>query len=80
MIYGGYGLQKRMRAIQYNYHHWEGTRISPTWWAQCLILKLLEATRGQLIYCNIQIPDVVAGTQATLRKEVIQQEIKEQME
>jgi hypothetical protein len=34
----------------------------------------------QWIYRNIQIHDTVAGTQATLRKESIQQEIEEQME
>jgi hypothetical protein len=71
---------KRMRAIQYNHQHWVRTRTSPTWWVQGLILELLEATHGQWIYRNIEIHDAVAGTQATLKKEVIQQEIKEQME
>jgi hypothetical protein len=35
---------------------------------------------GQWIYRNIQIHDWVAGTQATLRKEELQQEIEKQLE
>jgi hypothetical protein len=53
--------------------------MAPEQWVQGLILKRLQAMHGQLIYRNIQIHDSVAGTQATLRKEVIQQEIEEQM-
>jgi hypothetical protein len=45
-----------------------------------VVLRLLEATHGQWIYRNVQIHDEVAGTRATLRKEEIQWEIKEQME
>ncbi len=45
-----------------------------------MVLKLLEATHGQWIYRNVQIHDSVAGTQVTLWKEEIQQEIEEQME
>jgi hypothetical protein len=71
---------KRMQEIQRVYHILEGSCISPERWAQGLILKLLETTHRQWIYRNIQIHDTVAGTQATLRKESIQQEIEEQME
>ena len=70
----------RMRKIQSLYHFQEGTRITPERWAKGLILKLLEATHGQWLYRNVQIHNSVAGTQATLRKEAIQQEIEEQME
>jgi hypothetical protein len=70
----------RMRKIQYIFHHQEGTRMNSTLWAQGLIQKLLKATHGQWIYRIIQIHDMVAGTQATLRKEAIQREIKAQME
>ncbi len=73
-------ISKCMQEIQWMYRMLEGTRVSPEQWAQGLILKLLEATHGQWIYRNIQIHDTVAGTQATLRKESIQQEIEEQME
>jgi hypothetical protein len=45
-----------------------------------VVLRLLEATHGQWIYRNVQIHDSVTGTQATLWKEEIQQEIGEQME
>ncbi len=71
---------RSMRKIQYNSHHQEGTGMNSTCWAQSLIQKLLEATNGQWIYCNIQIHDAVATTQATLQKEAIQREIEEQME
>ncbi len=43
-------------------------------------MKLLKATHGQWIYHNIQIHDMVTGTQITLWKEAIQQEIEKQME
>jgi hypothetical protein len=43
-------------------------------------LKLLEVTHGQWLYCNVQIHDVISGTQATIRKKAIQKGIKEQME
>ncbi len=68
-----------MRTIQSLYHFQEGTHITPERWTKGLILKLLEATHGQWLYRNTQIHDSVAGTQATLQKEEIQREIKEQM-
>jgi hypothetical protein len=71
---------KHMRGIQSLYHFREGTLLSPERWAQGLILKLLEATHGQWIYRNIQIHDLVAGTQVTLQKEALQWEIESQME
>jgi hypothetical protein len=70
----------RMREIQHQYHISEGTHTSPKRWAQGLILKLLEATHGQWLYRNVQIHNVVSGTQATMRNKAIQKEIKEQME
>ena len=69
----------RMRKIQSLYHFGEGTGITLKRWAQVLILKLLKATHGQWLYRNVQIHDSVAGTQATLWKEEIKQEIEEQM-
>jgi hypothetical protein len=71
---------RSMSNIQYSFHYWEGMKTNPNQWAQGLILKLLKATNGQWIYPNIQIHDAVIGTQVTLQKEVIQPEIKEQME
>jgi hypothetical protein len=78
-VHGGDDLQAYAK-IQRTYHIREGSGISPERWAQGLILKLLEATNGQWIYRNIQIHDMVVGTQATLRKELIQRKIEEQME
>jgi len=69
-----------MREIQRMHHISEGTRVDSERWAQGLILKLLETTHGQWLYCNVQIHDSVSGTQATLRKEDIQKKIEEQME
>jgi hypothetical protein len=68
-------IGRRMHGIQNLHHLREVTHLSPKRWAQGLILKLLEATHGQWIYRNIQIHDSVAGTQTTLWKEAIQQEI-----
>ncbi len=70
----------RMRHIQGEYSRSEGTATSLERWTKGVVLRLLEATHGQWIYQNVQIHDEVAGTRATLRKEEIQREIKEQME
>jgi hypothetical protein len=60
-------ISKSMRAIQYDFHYQEGTKmLKPERWAQGLILELLEATHGQWMYCNIQIHNAVAGTQVML--------------
>jgi hypothetical protein len=64
-------ISKSMRAIPYNFHYQEGTSMKSERWAQGLILKLMEATHGQWIYCNIQIHDTVAGMQVTLWKKAI---------
>ena len=73
-------VSTRMRSIQCDYHHLQGTHMNPKCWARGLIQKLLEVTHGQWIYWNIQIHDSVAGTQAALRKEAIQGDLKEQMD
>jgi hypothetical protein len=70
----------QMGQIQSWYHVREGMHMNPKRWAKGVVLKLLEATHRQWIYRNVQIHDSVAGTQVTLRKEEIQQEIEEQME
>jgi hypothetical protein len=54
--------------------------MNPKRWAKGMVLKLLKATHGQWIYRNVQIHNSVTGTQVTLWKEEIQQEIEEQME
>ncbi len=69
-----------MREIQRQYHISQGARTSPERWAQGLILNCLKQHTWQWLYRNVQIHDIVSGTQATIRKEAIQKEIKEQME
>jgi hypothetical protein len=75
-LYGRNDLQKYEKDTIYNFHHQEGTWMNSTCWTQGLIQKLLKATHRQWIYRNIQIHDAVAGTQATLRKEATQREMK----
>ncbi len=72
-------ISTSMRGIQHDFHHRQGTCMSPVRWAKGLIRKLLEVMHGQWIYRNIQIHNEVFGTQVTLRKESIQREIEEQM-
>ncbi len=73
-------ISRRMREIQYDYHHQVGTLTNPEMWEQGLILKLLKATHGQWIYHNIQIHDKVSGPQNNTQKEAIQREIEAQLE
>ena len=73
-------VSSKLRSIQLDYQHLHGTLMSPKRWACGLIQKLLEVTHGQWIYRNIQIHNLVSGTQTTLWKEAIQREIEEQME
>jgi hypothetical protein len=71
---------KQARVLPSLYHFRAGTSVLPERWATGLIQKLMEATHGQWLYRNVQLHDEAAGTQATLRKEAIQKEIKEQLE
>ena len=73
-------ISKKLRDIQTEYSVIEGSYISPTLWAQGLVIKLLEATHGQWIYRCIQTHDNISGTIATARKEEIQKEIEAQQE
>ena len=54
--------------------------MNPERWGRGLILRLLETVHGQWIDRNIQINNMVVGTQAFLCKEEIQKEIEYQME
>jgi hypothetical protein len=58
----------------------EGSNLSPTQWTVGVITKLLEVTHGQWLYLCTQIHDKLNGTNATLRKEELQREIKSQQE
>jgi hypothetical protein len=43
-----------------------------------LIIKLIEITHGQWLYCNIQVHNKVTGLKVTLHKEDVQNQIKTQ--
>ncbi len=58
----------------------EHATLSPTAWAQQLVQKLLEATHGVWIYCNIMIHDSTSGMIASKEKEHLLDEIEKQME
>ncbi len=73
-------ISRRMREIQRLYRIQSGAGVSLERWAQGVILKLLETTHGQWLYRNVQIHDAVAGALATVCKEALMQEIKEQRE
>lgn len=66
--------------IQHTYYLASGLRKTGKWWAQQLVIKLLEITHGQWLYRNIQVHDKVTGLHATTRKEEIQMEIEVQQE
>lgn len=68
------------RKLQHEHYLACGSMKTGKWWAQQLIIKLLEITHGQWIYRNIQVHDKVAGLLATTRKEEIQLEIEAQQE
>jgi hypothetical protein len=65
-------ITHQMWQIQQQYHIHFGTKTSPEQWAKGFLQKLLEATHGQWLYCNVQIHDIKSGSLATARKEAIQ--------
>jgi hypothetical protein len=73
-------ISHQMRQTQQQHHIHFGTKTSPEQWAKGLVLKLLKATHGQWLYCNLQIHNKKSGSLATTQKEAIQKEIKEQMD
>jgi hypothetical protein len=71
---------KGIQEIQTAYSIVEGSSVTPNRWTTGVVTKLLEATHGQWLYRCIQIHNTNKGTQATLRKEKLQQEIEDQQE
>jgi hypothetical protein len=71
---------RSIRGIQETYTTMEGSNLSPAQWTVGVITKLLEATHGQWLYQCTQIHNRLNGTNATLRKEELQREIKSQQE
>jgi hypothetical protein len=73
-------IHSNFHRLQHAHYLACGLRKTGKWWAQQLIIKLLEITHGQWIYRNIQVHDRVTGLLATTRKEEIQMEIEAQQE
>ena len=64
--------------IQHTYQRLCGTNRTCKSWATGLVIKLMEITHGQWLYCNVVLHDSVLGALVTKRKEEIQQEIEKQ--
>ena len=56
------------------------SRMSIDRWMTELIIKLLEITHGQWLYCNVMVHDSTTGTLITNRKEEIKLENESQLE
>jgi hypothetical protein len=64
--------------IQHTYQRLCRTNCTLKSQATDLVIKLMETTHGQWLYCNVVVHDSVLGTLVTKRKEEIQQEIEKQ--
>ncbi len=71
---------QQLREIQATYTSIEGSQVPPEQWTTGVVIKLLEATHGQWLYCCIQVYDRVQGTLATQCKEELQWEIEDQQD
>ena len=60
-------------------HGSRGTPTTPTYWAEGLIVSLMEITHGQWLYLNAHLHDTVTGLHSTRRKEELQKEIEDQI-
>lgn len=56
------------------------SRMTVDAWAKELVIKLLEITHGQWLYCNVMVHIRTAGDLVTRRKEEIREALEEQME
>ncbi len=66
-------------SLQANHYALTGEGLQPLPWASQLVIRLLEVTHGQWIYCNFQVHDEAQGTLHTQEKERSQRDIEEQM-
>jgi hypothetical protein len=73
-------ISKDMHKIQETYFTDKGSTLSPAKWASGLVIRLLEITHGQWLYRCVQIHNKVRGTQITMCKEALQQQIEEEMD
>ncbi len=64
--------------IKHTYQRLCGTNRTLKSWATGLVIKLMEITHKQWLYCNVVVHNSMAGALVTRRKEEIQQEIEKQ--
>ena len=73
-------ISKETLENQRSYANICGSALSEIEWTKGVVVKLLKTTHGQWLYRNVQVHDSITGTEATLRKEELQQLIEEQIE
>ncbi len=64
--------------VQHSYQMLCGMNRTLKSWATGLVIKLMEITHGQWLYCNVLVHDSMSGSLVTMRKEEIQHEIEKQ--
>ena len=69
-------VSKRLRELQTTYTVVTGSRVMPEQWTTGVVIKLLEVTHGQWLYCCIQVHDRVQETQATQHKEELSKKLR----
>jgi hypothetical protein len=69
-----------LRGLQEIYTTAKGSNVTGEQWATGVIMKLLETTHGQWLYCCIQVHDRISGIQATQQKEELQMAIEAQQD
>ena len=73
-------ISKEISVLQYEHTRISGSVFLMNKWSRGLVVKLLETTHGQWLYCNVQVYDSMMGVNATLRKEELQLLIEDQLE
>ena len=73
-------IVKEMVVVQRRYLSQYHIRGDPTAWARRLCTHLLECTHGQWLYRNVIVHDKWEGELVTTRRELIQQQVEEQLE
>ena len=66
--------------LQQQHFQVSGSRMSIDGWMTGLIIKLIEITHGQWLYCNVMVHNSTTGKLITKRKEEIQLKIERQQE
>ncbi len=69
-----------LKGLQEIYTTVKGSNVTGEQWATGVIIKLLEATHGQWLYCCVQVHNRISGIQATQQKEELQMAIEAQQD